>query len=187
MALRTQIVQYVTVGVRNAVRRTHLTPPKKSAFVDIFSGNFSSKKDKAVVPGLEVLEFLLDGKSVCLSSFLFIYLSIYLSICRSMYLSICRSIYHSNFSFSNVLRCCLFMPQLTVVHRNLFLTLLSTISPFSSPLSFYPIPVSHPVLSISTIFLSLSTPSCPSLSLSLSLSHQVSILSKPLPPVCSRS
>jgi hypothetical protein len=61
MALRTQIVQYVTVGVRNAVRRTHLTPPKKSAFVDIFSGNFSSKKDKAVVPGLEVLEFLLDG------------------------------------------------------------------------------------------------------------------------------
>lgn len=92
MALRTQIVQYVTVGVRNAVRRTHLTPPKKSAFVDIFSGNFSSKKDKAVVPGLEVLEFLLDGKSVCLSSFLFIHLSIYLSIYVSIYLSIYLSI-----------------------------------------------------------------------------------------------
>lgn len=93
MALRTQIVQYVTVGVRNAVRRTHLTPPKKSAFVDIFSGNFSSKKDKAVVPGLEVLEFLLDGKSVCLSSLLFIYLSIYLSVDLCIYLSVDLFIY----------------------------------------------------------------------------------------------
>ena len=61
MALRTQIVQYVTAGVRNAVRRTNLIPPKKSAFVDIFNGGFSRKKDKAVVPGLEVLEFLLEG------------------------------------------------------------------------------------------------------------------------------
>lgn len=61
MALRTQIVQYVTAGVRNAVRRTNLIPPKKSAFVDIFGGSFSRKKDKAVVPGLEVLEFLLEG------------------------------------------------------------------------------------------------------------------------------
>ena len=61
MALRTQIVQYVTSGVRNAVRRTNLTPPKKSAFVDIFNGGISRKKDPAVTTGLEVLEFLLEG------------------------------------------------------------------------------------------------------------------------------
>ena len=62
MALRTQIVQYVTSGVRNAVRRTNLTPPRKSAFVDIFNGGLSRKKDPAVTHGLEVLEFLLEGK-----------------------------------------------------------------------------------------------------------------------------
>ena len=63
MALRTQIVQYVTSGVRNAVRRTNLTPPKKSALEDIFSGGFRRKKDPAVVTGLEVLEFQLEGGS----------------------------------------------------------------------------------------------------------------------------
>ena len=50
MALRQQIVQYVTAGVRNAVRRTNLTPPRKSAFVDIFNGGFSSKKDPGNYP-----------------------------------------------------------------------------------------------------------------------------------------
>lgn len=94
MALRTQIVQYVTTGVRNAVRRTHLTPPKKSAFVDIFSGSFSSKKDKAVVPGLEVLEFLLDGNplSSCHSSPLPLFFCLVIYKCglgQSVY--ICRA------------------------------------------------------------------------------------------------
>ena len=84
MALRTQIVQYVTSGVRNAVRRTNLTPPRKSAFVDIFNGGLSRKKDPAVTPGLEVLEFLLEGKVqdpflscflpvYCISLFSFLY------------------------------------------------------------------------------------------------------------------
>jgi hypothetical protein len=107
MALRTQIVQYVTVGVRNAVRRTHLTPPKKSAFVDIFSGSFSSKKDKAVVPGLEVLEFLLDGNPLrsfptfCLSFFLSFFLSSSLfSFLPSTFLSYF-------FCVSNLLRRCI--------------------------------------------------------------------------------
>ena len=85
MALRTQIVQYVTVGVRNAVRRTHLTPPKKSAFVDIFSGSFSSKKDKAVVPGLEVLEFLLDGIIITFTAFF-----LFLFYCYSSLLQLCH-------------------------------------------------------------------------------------------------
>jgi hypothetical protein len=62
MALRTQIVQYVTSGVRSSIRRVNLIPPKKSGFVDIFNGSFKSKKDPAVVSGLEVLEFLLEGE-----------------------------------------------------------------------------------------------------------------------------
>ena len=62
MALRTQIVQYVTSGVRNAVRRLNLVPPPRPGLGDLLSGKFQPKKDTAVTPGLEVLEFLLEGE-----------------------------------------------------------------------------------------------------------------------------
>jgi len=62
MALRTQIVQYVTSGVRNAVRRLNLVPPPRPGLGDLLSGKFKPKKDTAVTPGLEVLEFMLEGE-----------------------------------------------------------------------------------------------------------------------------
>ena len=68
MALRTQIVQCVTAGVRNSIRRSDLVePPHMPVLGSFFSGDmlnfhFSSKKDPAVTPGLEVLEFLLEGE-----------------------------------------------------------------------------------------------------------------------------
>ena len=68
MALRTQIVQCVTTGVRNSIRRNDLVePPHMPVLGNFFSGDllnfhYSPKNDPAVTPGLEVLEFLLEGE-----------------------------------------------------------------------------------------------------------------------------
>lgn len=58
-ALRTQIVQYVTTGVRNAVLRTGIDIKPNTEISDIMDNAFK-RPDPAVTPGLQVLEFLLD-------------------------------------------------------------------------------------------------------------------------------
>jgi 1-phosphatidylinositol-4-phosphate 5-kinase len=58
-ALRTQIVQYVTTGVRNSVLRTNIGNKPNSEISDIMDNAFK-RSDPAVMPGLQVLEFLLD-------------------------------------------------------------------------------------------------------------------------------
>lgn len=58
-ALRTQIVQYVTTGVKNAVTRTNISKKPNSEISDIMDNAFK-RPDPAVTPGLQVIEFLLD-------------------------------------------------------------------------------------------------------------------------------
>ena len=62
-ALRQQIVQYVTTGVRNAIRKENIDKKPMDEISDIMDGIFTFKgKDPAVTEGLQVLEFLLDGE-----------------------------------------------------------------------------------------------------------------------------
>lgn len=58
-ALRQQIVQYVTKGVNNAVRRRDIGHKPNSDFKDIMDNMFR-RKDPALVDGLQVLEFVLE-------------------------------------------------------------------------------------------------------------------------------
>lgn len=60
-ALRTQIVQYVTTGVKNAVMKKNISNKPNSEISDIMDNAFK-RPDPAVTPGLQVLEFLLDNE-----------------------------------------------------------------------------------------------------------------------------
>ena len=57
MALRQQIVQYVSMGVRNAVMQQHVDDKPPTNWLSILD-----RPDSAIVPGLDVLEFMLDGE-----------------------------------------------------------------------------------------------------------------------------
>lgn len=61
VALRQQIVQYVTKGVRNSVLGINISNKPETEIVDIFD-TFFMKRDRAVTPGLQVIEFLLDDE-----------------------------------------------------------------------------------------------------------------------------
>lgn len=63
MALRTQIVQYVTTGVRNAVFKQNIDKREDDDIASIMDGVFKRRGfDPAVVPGLQVLDFLLEDE-----------------------------------------------------------------------------------------------------------------------------
>jgi 1-phosphatidylinositol-4-phosphate 5-kinase len=60
MALRQQIVQYVTLGVKNSVSQIDIDQKPEPNLMDFFS--FFGRGDPGMVPGLPVLDFLLDGE-----------------------------------------------------------------------------------------------------------------------------
>lgn len=60
-ALRTQIVQYVTSGVRNAVKKTNISHKPNTEIKEIMDGVFK-RADPAIIPGLQVLEFMLEDE-----------------------------------------------------------------------------------------------------------------------------
>ncbi|RYH17075.1 hypothetical protein EON65_29135 [archaeon] len=61
LALRQQVVQYVTMGVRNAVKGVGIDNKPGEEIKDIMDNVFR-KPDIAVIPGLPVLEFYLDNE-----------------------------------------------------------------------------------------------------------------------------
>jgi len=61
VALRQQIVQYVTKGVRNSVLNINTSNKPETEIIDIFD-SFFMKRDIAVVPGLQIVEFFLDNE-----------------------------------------------------------------------------------------------------------------------------
>eukprot|EP01034_Spumella_vulgaris_P023188 gene23188-29383_t len=60
-ALRQQIVQYVTKGVNNAIRKRNIDRKPNSEFKDIMDNMFR-RTDPALVDGLQVLEFVLEDE-----------------------------------------------------------------------------------------------------------------------------
>ncbi len=60
MALRQQIVQYVTLGVKSSVSKINIDQKPESNLGEIFT--IFGRGDPAMVPGLPVLDFLLDGE-----------------------------------------------------------------------------------------------------------------------------
>lgn len=60
MALRQQIVQYVTLGVKNSVSQINIDHKPEPTLMDFVS--FLGRGDPGMVPGLPVLDFLLDGE-----------------------------------------------------------------------------------------------------------------------------
>lgn len=61
VALRQQIVQYVSKGVRNSVLGIDVGNKPETEIIDLFD-TFFMKRDTAVIPGLQVLEFMLDNE-----------------------------------------------------------------------------------------------------------------------------
>jgi 1-phosphatidylinositol-4-phosphate 5-kinase len=63
MALRQQIVQYVTTGVRDSVLEQGLCTERKDAsFFDTLLGNITPAKDPAMTKNLQVTKFFLEGE-----------------------------------------------------------------------------------------------------------------------------